>query len=66
MPGDEDRQDILVLINEGDGRTGPGHLVFRRLEDGAEQFEGQLSVPEGLTAHRGQDSERQAAQQERG
>lgn len=43
MPGGKDRQDVLVPIHEGD-RTGTGHLVFRRLDDGAEQFEGQLRV----------------------
>lgn len=38
------RQDALLPIHEGGRSTGPGHLVFRRLDDGAEQFEGQLSM----------------------
>lgn len=52
VPGSEVRQDILVPVHEGD-RTGSGHLVFRRLDNGAQQFEGKLRVCQ-RAAHIGQ------------
>lgn len=43
----------MVLVHETDRRTGSGHLVFRRLDNGAQRFEEKLKVCQ-RAAHIGQ------------